>query len=60
MSMLYDCFTAVMRIIMNLNMIVVCLTVLVAATYSEATKDIAEYESEDSPASILLKQELML
>ena len=49
-----------MRIIMNLNMIVVCLTVLVAATYSEATKDIAEYESEDSPASILLKQELML
>ena len=48
--MLYDCFTAVMRIIMNLNIIVVCLTVLVAATYSEETKDIAEYESEDSPA----------
>ena len=45
--MLYDCFTAVMRIIMNLIMIVVCLTV---ATYSEETKDIAEYESEDSPA----------
>ena len=48
--MLYDCFTAVMRIIMNLIMIVVCLTVLVVATYSEETKDIAEYESEDSPA----------
>ena len=58
--MLYDCFTAVMRIIMNLNMIVVCLTVLVAATCSEETKDIAEYESEDSPAEYSPQKEAHL